>query len=70
MATTGLHMRAGKSVGETVPCAVHKRLYNFHHVLNHPNLLGDGYLVQAGGIAASLPGELCWMARMGRRVDG
>jgi protein-ribulosamine 3-kinase len=37
---------------------VRKRLYNFHHVLNHLNLFGDGYLAQAEGIAASLLGEL------------
>jgi fructosamine-3-kinase len=58
MDTTGLHMRVGKSLEAAVPCAVRKRLYNFHHVLNHLNLFGDGYLAQAEGIAAYLLGEL------------
>ncbi len=37
--------------GETAPVdrgyAVRKRLYNLYHVLNHANLFGGGYAVQA-----------------------
>jgi hypothetical protein len=49
---------------------VRKRRYNFHHVLNHLNLFGDGHLAQAEGVATTLLGELPRMAPIGRWVDG
>lgn len=38
--------------------AVRRRLYNLYHILNHFNLFGGGYAVQAEGMIEGLLGEL------------